>query len=249
MKRATLHFITAKLIIFTFITTVYAEDVLKGNAANVEEAWQKLDVQLLEKTINTLDDMAKKNPKDHLAPYYSARAHFAIADCLDIKSSEKFDQTGEGENHIDTALDLIKTSLSIKEDSADTHILRYKILRRKMSHVGFPQLMMLIQDRKKAHTRSQELSPDCLDVQIINALEVAEGGWPMPPPEQPVAEFEKILKKNPNTPDAYYYIGTLWDKAKKTADAEKNYKKALELNPNHHWAKKMLKSLTSGSGA
>ncbi len=70
----------------------------------------------------------------------------------------------------------------------------------------------------------------------------------MPPPEQPVAEFEKILKKNPNTPDAYYYIGTLWDKAKKTADAEKNYKKALELNPNHHWAKKMLKSLTSGSG-
>ncbi len=138
MKKTVLRCITAIMVIFTFITTVYAEDVLKSNAANVEEAWQKLDVQLLEKTINTLDDMAKKNPKDHLALYYSARAHFAIADCLDIKSSEKFDQTGEGENHIDTALDLIKTSLSIKEDSADTHILRYKILRRKMSHVGFP---------------------------------------------------------------------------------------------------------------
>lgn len=247
MKKAVLRCITAIMVIFAFCTTVYAKDVLKSTAADVEKGWQKLDVPLLEKTIKSLDEMAKKNPKDHLALYYSARAHFAIADCLDIKSSERFDQTGEGENHIDTALDLIKTSLSIKEDSADTHILRYKILRRKMSHVGFPQLMMLIQDRKKAHTRAQELSPDCLDVQIINALEVAEGGWPMPPPEQPVAEFEKILKKNPNTPDAYYYIGTLWDKAKKTADAEKNYKKALELNPYHHWAKKMLKSMASGS--
>jgi tetratricopeptide (TPR) repeat protein len=249
MKKPALRFITAIMLIFAFSTMVYAKDVLKSTAADVEKGWQKLAVPLLEKAIKALDDMAKKNPKDHLALYYSARAHFAIADCLDIKSSEKFDQTGEGENHIDTALDLIKTSLSIKEDSADTHILRYKILRRKMSHVGFPQLMMLISDRKKAHTRSKELSPDCLDVQIINALEVAEGGWPMPPPEEPVAEFEKILKKSPNTPDAYYYIGTLWDKAKKTADAEKNYKKALELNPNHHWAKKMLKSLSSGSGA
>ena len=247
MKKAVLRCITAIMVIFAFCTTVYAKDVLKSTAADVEKGWQKLDVPLLEKTIKTLDEMAKKNPKDHLALYYSARAHFAIADCLDIKSSERFDQTDKGENHIDTALDLIKTSLSIKEDSADTHILRYKILRRKMSHVGFPQLMMLIQDRKKAHTRAQELSPDCLDVQIINALEVAEGGWPMPPPEQPVAEFEKILKKSPNTPDAYYYIGTLWDKAKKTSDAEKNYKKALELNPNHHWAKKMLKSMASSS--
>jgi len=31
-------------------------------------------------------------------------------------------------------------------------------------------------------------------------------------------------------------------------DAKKHFTKALELNPNHHWAKKKLKALESGTG-
>ena len=77
-------------------------------------------------------------------------------------------------------------------------------------------------------------------VMIISAIQVAEGGWPPPPPEKPIAEFEKLLKEDPKLAEAYYQIGYIWDKAKKTDDAKKNYQKALELNPNHHWAKKKL---------
>jgi tetratricopeptide (TPR) repeat protein len=110
-------------------------------------------------------------------------------------------------------------------------------------------LMMHVSTRKEAYNRAKELAPNTLMVQLLSALEVAEGGWPPPPPEKAVTEFEKLLKKDPKMADAYYEIGTIWEKAKKTADARKNYKKALEVNPNHHWAKKKLKGLASGSGA
>ena len=93
------------------------------------------------------------------------------------------------------------------------------------------------------------LAPDNVDVLMICALQVAEGMFPPPPPEKPIAEFKKILEKDPKLPEAYYQIGCVWDKAKKIGDARINYQKALELNPNHHWAKKKLQVLASGAGS
>ncbi|KPJ58422.1 MAG: hypothetical protein AMJ42_03310 [Deltaproteobacteria bacterium DG_8] len=248
MKRKALSVISVFLFLLGMSMTSHAQELLKGTLTDLEKGWQNLDILLLEKVVKTFEEMAKKNPKDHQAPYYAAKAHFAIADCLDIKSNEEFDQTGKGENHIDAALDMIKTSLSLKEDSVDTHILKYQVLRRKMFHVSFPGLMMYIGDRKAAHSRAKELAPDNLTVHLLSALEVAEGGYPPPPPEKPIAEFEKILKKGSKMAEAYYQIGFIWDKAKKKDQAKKSYEKALELDPNHHWAKKKLKGLASGSG-
>lgn len=247
MKKSALGIILAVLLSFGMSTTSHAQDALKDATASLEKDWQNLDIPLLEKALKTFEEMAKKNPKDHLAPYYAAKAHFAIADCLDIKSKEDFDQSGEGGNHIDTGLDLIKTSLSLKEKSVDTYILKFQLLRRKMFQVGFPGLMMYVSGRHEAHDKAKGLAPDNINVQFLSALQVAEAGYPPPPPEKPIAEFEKILKKDPKMADAYYEIGFIWDKAKKMDEAKKNYKKALEINPNHHWAKKKLKVLESGS--
>jgi len=249
MKKLLPQIILVMLLVLSAVATGLAQEQLKSAAADLEKGWQKLDVPLLEKALMTFDAMAKKNPKDHLAPYYAAKAHYAIADCFDVKSNKEFDDTGEGDKHIDAALDMIKTSLTAKDNSADTHILKFLVIRRKMFRVGFPMLMMHVSTRKEAYNRAKELAPNTLTVQLLSALEVAEGGWPPPPPEKAVAEFEKLLKKDPKMADAYYEIGAIWEKAKKTDDARKNYKKALELNPNHHWAKKKLKGLASGSGA
>ena len=247
MKKLVFCTISVILLVSGMSTVGQTQKALKGATDDLEKGWQNLDIPLLEKTANTFEEMAKKNPKDYLAPYYAARAHFAIADCLDIKSNEEFDQTGKGEKHIDAALDLIKTSLGLKEDSVDTHILKYQVLRRKMFHVSFPRLMMYVGDRKAACNKAKELAPTNLTVQLLNALEVAEGGWPPPPPEKPIAELEKLLKKDPKMAEVYYQIGFIWEKDKKKDAAKKNYEKVLELNPNHHWAKKKLKGLASGS--
>jgi len=249
MKKAALPIILVILLVFAASTRGLAQEALKGAIADLEKGWQNLDIPLLKKAVKTFEEMAKKNPKDYQASYYAARANFTIADCLDLKSEKEFDQTGESDKHIDAALDLIKTSLGLKEASVDTHILKYQVLRRKMFHVSFPRLMMYVGDRKAARDRAKELAPDNLTVQLLSALEVAEGGWPTPPPEKPIAEFEKLLKKDPKMAEVYYQIGFIWEKAKKKDEAKKNYKKALELNSNHHWAKKKLKDLASGSGA
>ena len=247
MKKSALGSTLVILLFCGMSTMSYAQDALKDATAHLKQGWQNLDIPQLEKTVKTFETMAKKNPKDPLAPYYAAKAHFAIADCLDIKSNEDFDQSGKGGNHIDAGLDLIKTSLSLKEKSVDTYILKFQLLRRKMFQVGFPGLMMYVSGRHEAHDKAKELAPDNINVQFLSALQVAEAGYPPPPPEKPIAEFEKLLKKDPKMADAYYEIGFIWDKAKKTDEAKKNYKKALEINPNHHWAKKKLKVLESGS--
>ena len=249
MKKILAQIIPVIVLVLCAVTTSHAQEPLKGAVANLEKGWQKVDITLLGKTVKSFEEMAKKIPKDHLATYYAAKAHFAIADCLDIKSNKEFDETGEGDKHINAALDMIKTSLTAKENSVNTHILKFQVIRRKMFHVGFPMLMMHVSTRKGAYNRAKELNPSKLDVQIMNVLEIAEASWPTPPPEKPVAEFEIILKKNPNSSEVYYQIGFIWDKAKKVVEARKNYKKALEVNPNHHWAKKKLKGLASGSGA
>ena len=248
MKKIVLCIALAFLLIVGMNGVTQAQETLTGAPADLDKSWQNMDIPRLEKAVKTFEEMAKKNPKDYQVPYYAAKAHFAIADCLDIKSNEEFDQTGKGDNHIDAALDLIKTSQGLNEDNLDTHILKFQIIRRKMLHVSFPGLMMYVSDRKAAYNRAKELAPDNINVQLISAIEVAEGGWPPPPPEKPIAEFEKILKKDPKMAEAYYQIGTIWEKDKKTDKAKKNYEKALELNPNHHWAKKKLKGLTSGDG-
>jgi tetratricopeptide (TPR) repeat protein len=241
-------FFLIMLLFFSVSVTTHAQEPFQNTASEIEKGTQTLDIPLLEKTVKYCEEMAKKDPKDYRAPYYGAMAHFAIADCLDIKSSEEFDQSGSSDEHLDKALDLIKAAQGLKADNPDIPVLAFYIIRRKMLHVSFPGLMAYIGDRTAAYDKARELAPDTMKVKIISAIQVAEGGWPPPPPEKPIAEFDKLLKEDPKLAEAYYQIGYIWDKAKKTDDAKKNYQKALELNPNHHWAKKKLQGLSAGAG-
>lgn len=249
MNRILLVIVSTVVLVFGSIAVGQTQDAVKTAAADLEKGWQTLDMTLLEKSLNYFEEMAKKDPKNYQAPYYAAMASFAIADALDIKSEDEFDQSGKSGEHVDKALELIKTAQGLKEDNVDIYILKFQIIRRKMLQVSFPGLMMYVGDRTATYEKAKELAPDNMNVQIISAIQVAEGGWPPPPPEKPIAEFEKLLKKDPKLAEAYYHIGYIWDNAKKVDDAKKNYEKALELNPNHHWAKKKLKKLAGSPAA
>ncbi|MFC1591267.1 hypothetical protein ACFL43_01960 [Thermodesulfobacteriota bacterium] len=238
----------AMLVIGTLLVCP-AQAELKGAEADLEKGWQNLDTALLDKTLKVFEEMAKKNPKDHLAPYNAARAHFAIADCLDIKSSEEFDKSGKSDTHIDAGMALIDTAIGLKEDNPAAHALKFHLIRRKMLHVSFPGLMMYISSRRAAADRAIELAPKDPDCQYIAALQETEGTWPPPAPEESSAVFAGLLKQNPKMAAAAYEMGVTWEKAKKMDEAVKHYKKALELDANHHWAKKKLKGLAVSNGA
>jgi tetratricopeptide (TPR) repeat protein len=216
---------------------------LKNITKEIDGGWQELDVAGLEKKAAELEEMVKTNTTDPLAPYYAAKAHFAVADCLDIKSSEEFDKTGKGDEHLDKAIELIKASIELKEDSVDSQILKFNIIRRKMGHVGFPQLMMYVKDRHDSFTKAKELAPDSIDVQFLEAMQFSEAAHPAPPAEETSQKFGEILKRDPKMAEAYYQTGVAWEKESKIDSAKENYKKALEVDPNHHWAKKKLNGL------
>ena len=111
------------LMILTMSAAVHAQDPFQGIVADIDKGMQNLDIPLLEKTVKQCEEMGKKDPKDYRIPYYGAKAHFAIADCLDIKSGEEFDLSGTSDEHLDQALDLIKVAQGLKENTVDIPVL------------------------------------------------------------------------------------------------------------------------------
>ncbi len=48
--------------------------------------------------------------------------------------------------------------------------------------------------------------------------------------------FDRVVRENPNLPDAYYYRGLVYLQQSKTAEAKADFQKLLELAPNHEKA-------------
>ena len=139
MKKIGLCVVAVALLVFGTATMGETQDSLKSAVADIDTGWQKLDIPLLEKAVTYFEEMAKKDPQDYQSPYYGAKAHFAIADCLDIKSPEEFDQTGEGDPHVDKALDLVKAAQKLKEDNVDIYILKFRNHPEKNAPRQFPR--------------------------------------------------------------------------------------------------------------
>jgi tetratricopeptide (TPR) repeat protein len=52
-----------------------------------------------------------------------------------------------------------------------------------------------------------------------------------------LAQFSKVIEQNPELPDAYYYRGLVYLNMNKVPQAKADFKKLLELDPNHKYAK------------
>ncbi len=64
--------------------------------------------------------------------------------------------------------------------------------------------------------------------------------------DQALAEFDRVVKDNPDLPDAYYYRALVYLNLDKKAPAKADLQKLLELDPNNKYAKDaqaMLKDL------
>ena len=57
--------------------------------------------------------------------------------------------------------------------------------------------------------------------------------------------LDMALKNNPNDPEAHYLLGLLFEMTNKLEDARMEYKRALELDPNHKEASERLFRLLS----
>jgi Tfp pilus assembly protein PilF len=51
--------------------------------------------------------------------------------------------------------------------------------------------------------------------------------------DEAFAEFDRVVKENPDLPDAYYYRGLVYLNQDKKAEAKADFQKLLALDPNH----------------
>jgi Flp pilus assembly protein TadD len=58
--------------------------------------------------------------------------------------------------------------------------------------------------------------------------------------------LERVLEKSPNHVDAMVRMGTVLEDLGRLTDAEKSYRRALEINPNHESAKRNIEQLEVG---
>ena len=62
MNRIVLVIVSVVLLVFGSIAVGQTQDAIKSGAADVEKGWQALDIPLLEKSLTSFEEMAKKNP-------------------------------------------------------------------------------------------------------------------------------------------------------------------------------------------
>ena len=236
-------FIVAAISAMLFsVSHVQAADPLKDSIADLGKGIKTQDQGLIDKSIKAFEGLVKNNEKDHMNHYWLAKAHYAMADYLDLKSPDGKDASGEGEKNIDATLEHAKHCLTAKEDFLDGYILKYLALSKKFSYVGFPKLMMYVGEINETLEKAEKLSPENTWVLVIKGMNLANG-FPAPDPKEPIEQFEKAIKIDPKMDEAYYQIAVVQLKAKNTDEAKKYLKKALEINPSNHWAKKKLSGL------
>jgi Tfp pilus assembly protein PilF len=64
--------------------------------------------------------------------------------------------------------------------------------------------------------------------------------------DQALAQFDRVVKENPELPDAYYYRALVYLNQDKKAEAKADLQKLLQLDPNNKYAndaKEFLKDL------
>ena len=243
MKKVFSVFLTAAFLAVVFVYSGYAgSDTLKDTIAELEKGIKDQDKGLIEKSVKTLDDFSKKNEKDISALYWAAKAHYAMADYLDLKSAENKDASGDGEKNVDEAMDLLKKAIGIKEDYLDAYVLKYLCLSKKFSYVGFPRLMMYVGEISETVDKAMKYEPENPWANLIKGMSIATG-FPKPDPKEPIAQYEKVLKLDPKMDEAYYQIAMVHIEHKNIDEAKKNLQEALKINPNNHWAKKKLSGL------
>jgi len=131
MKRLLLGVLLSVTVFFLLDVSADAQMSAKALKSDMEKGSRALDYILLEKTIKGFESLLEKKPEDTDLLYYTAKAYFAAADCLDITSKDEFDKSGKGEENVDTALEIIEELLETNDNYLNAYILKYYLLEKR----------------------------------------------------------------------------------------------------------------------
>jgi tetratricopeptide (TPR) repeat protein len=131
---------------------------------------------------------------------------------------------------IDQAVAALKQALAIKPDDVDSMQLLVNLLVSSGREAEAKPYI--------AQLPAEKVDPDMMlnvGIKYFNAKQL----------DKALAEFNQVIEKKPEVPDSYYYRALVYLNLGKTAEAKADFKKLLELDPNHKYAKEAKEYLSS----
>lgn len=136
------------------------------------------------------------------------------------------------DNKVDQAIDTLKQALALAPDDVDS----LKLIAN-----------LLVAANREAEAQSYIAKlPQGTTMDPNTLLNVGIKAFNEGKMDQALAEFERVVKENPNLADAYWYRALVYLNQGKNAQAKADLQKLLELDPNNKYAKDakdMLKEL------
>jgi tetratricopeptide (TPR) repeat protein len=197
-------------------TAVANQSIVKGNELLSQQKYADARAEY-QKAVELLD------PPNQI-PLLRAIATTYYKESVEAKTKEEKTQK------VDQAVAALKQTLVIKPDDTDSMQLLVNLLVSSGREAEAKPYI--------AQLPAEKVDPDMMlnvGIKYYNAKQL----------DKALAEFSQVIEKRPELPDSYYYRGLVYLNLGKTAQAKADFKKLLEIDPNHKYAKEAKEYLSS----
>lgn len=210
-------------------------NALAAPPPDLRAARDRQDRAALEKAIANLNAQAEKKPGDAQAQYALALAQSYLAEiCLEMRLRNEAKAAAE------KGIQAAEKAAQLKPETAEYH----RILGTLCGQVIPANVLAGLKYGKCAMESVNKAIQ--LDAKSSLAwLSKGVGNYYLPPSfgggvDLAIKDMEKAISLEPNSADAYVWLGTALRKKNANPEARKAFEKALQLNPNRIWAKQLL---------
>jgi tetratricopeptide (TPR) repeat protein len=204
-------------------------------ATPLQQARDQQDRATLERLAAAAAAAAKARPRDADAQYQLALSHSYLAEVA-IEVHDKPRAFASAESGIDAA----ERAVDLKPNSSEYNRILGTLCGQAVSSAGLAGLRhgkCALDSIDKA----VQLDPKSSDAHLSHGVgmyylpEAFGGGINVA-----IQDFRKAIALNPNSAEAWLWLGIALRKSNQPAEARKAFEKSIELNPNRLWAKQQL---------
>jgi tetratricopeptide (TPR) repeat protein len=204
-------------------------------ATPLQDARDRQDRATLQHLVNADTAAAKARPKDADAQYQLALAQSYLAE-VEIEVHDKSQAFSSAEAGIDAA----EHAVDLRPNSSEYNRILGTLCGQAISSAGFAGLRhgkCALDSIDKA----VQLDPKSSDAHLSHGvgmyyLPSAFGGGI----DTAIHDFRQAIALNPNSAEAWLWLGIALRKANQPAEAHRAIEKSVALNPNRVWAKQQL---------
>jgi tetratricopeptide (TPR) repeat protein len=204
-------------------------------STDLEKARDAQDRPALERMTQQYAAVAQKQSNDAAALYNLALSNSFVAEVA-IEVRDK----GAAHTAAEAGIQAAQKAVALKADSPEYHRLLGTLCGQAVS-ANVLQGLKYGKCAQDEVNKALQMDPKS----SVNQMAHGVGNYYLPASfgggvELAITDFRKAIELNPQSSEAYLWLGIALRKSNKNAEARKAFQKAVELNPARVWAKQQL---------